>query len=358
MKAKADLVRGWLRKAESDRVAMEASLDAGAYDAACFHAQQAVEKLLKAFLIHSGLPLIHTHNLATLLEACASVEPAFRSLADVVAPLTPYAVEVRYDDDFWPSAEAAEEARAAARNVRDFLRSYLPEMGCTAATYTGWQSARESFDWKVDLKAFQHREDYPGHFDRIIEPAGVTAFEDQFRSAVESGCEYQRAGEVYFWKTFDTPGYNKKTLLLLQHLSDPERWNSFRKELRALADDPAYANFERFREACGQGSGFATQICFLASYNPRHYPMADKHIASWWRDYLDRTKQDLPRFCQREDGWIMPCAESWRAYLAWTEFCRRQGERLTVYCDRDWRPRDVEMAVWAAQKESIRLEPL
>jgi len=125
MKAKADLVRGWLRKAESDRVAMEASLGAGAYDAACFHAQQGVEKLLKAFVIHSGLPLIHTHNLEKLLEQCASVEPAFRSLADVVAPLTPYAVEVRYDDDFWPSPQVAREACEVARQIREVVSARL-----------------------------------------------------------------------------------------------------------------------------------------------------------------------------------------------------------------------------------------
>ena len=52
MKARNDLVRGWLRKAFSDVVAMDASLNAGALDAACFHAQQAAEKCLKAFLLY------------------------------------------------------------------------------------------------------------------------------------------------------------------------------------------------------------------------------------------------------------------------------------------------------------------
>lgn len=125
MKAKVDLVRGWLRKADSDILAMDASLEAGAFDAACFHAQQAVEKLLKAFLIHSDLPLVHTHNLEKLLDQCASVEPAFRGLVEVVAPLTPYAVEVRYDDDFWPTPQVAQEAREVARKIRDFVSLQL-----------------------------------------------------------------------------------------------------------------------------------------------------------------------------------------------------------------------------------------
>ena len=36
MKEKADVVRGWLRKAASDLVTLEAALGAGAFDGACF----------------------------------------------------------------------------------------------------------------------------------------------------------------------------------------------------------------------------------------------------------------------------------------------------------------------------------
>ena len=46
MKEKADVVRGWLRKAASDIVTVEAALGAGSLDGACFHAQQAAEKYL------------------------------------------------------------------------------------------------------------------------------------------------------------------------------------------------------------------------------------------------------------------------------------------------------------------------
>jgi HEPN domain-containing protein len=44
MKTKADVVCGWLRKAASDVVTLEAALGAGALDGAYFHAQQAAEK--------------------------------------------------------------------------------------------------------------------------------------------------------------------------------------------------------------------------------------------------------------------------------------------------------------------------
>lgn len=95
MKERADLVRGWLRKAQSDEKAMEASFQTGALDAACFHAQQAAEKYLKAFLTHATVTFPYTHNLTKLIDLCLSQDPAARSLRSCAELLTPYAVEAR-----------------------------------------------------------------------------------------------------------------------------------------------------------------------------------------------------------------------------------------------------------------------
>jgi HEPN domain-containing protein len=126
MKDKADLIKGWLRKANSDMVALSASLEAGAFDVACFHAQQASEKYLKAFLIHAGVAFPFTHNLAKLVDLCGGVDPSFRLLVSIVEPLTPYAVELRYDHEFWPGREVAENARDSALIVRKFVTDRLP----------------------------------------------------------------------------------------------------------------------------------------------------------------------------------------------------------------------------------------
>jgi HEPN domain-containing protein len=127
MKETADLVRGWLRKADGDRLAMDASIEAGVFDAACFHAQQTAEKCLKAFLIHKGVTFPYSHNLAKLVELCAETDPSFRALDPKAPGLTPYAMELRYDNSFWPSREIAEEARATALAVRDFVLLRLPK---------------------------------------------------------------------------------------------------------------------------------------------------------------------------------------------------------------------------------------
>jgi len=127
MKERADLVRGLLRKAQSDLTALDATLQAGSYDTAAFHAQQAVEKLLKAYLAHLGEEFPFTHNLSRLVELCADCDTDFQALMAVVEPLTPYAVELRYDSDFWPSEREAQEAHNLAIAARDFVLSRLPQ---------------------------------------------------------------------------------------------------------------------------------------------------------------------------------------------------------------------------------------
>lgn len=126
MKDRADLVTGLVRKAESDLLAMNASLNAGALDAACFHAQQAAEKYLKSFLASKDVAFPHTHNLSKLLDACVALDPSLEHLSETAAMLTPYAVELRYDFEFWPTGEAAEAAQRAAVAVRDAIAPNSP----------------------------------------------------------------------------------------------------------------------------------------------------------------------------------------------------------------------------------------
>jgi HEPN domain-containing protein len=119
--------RGWLLKAESDLAAAGRVTDGdGPYDTACFHAQQAVEKLLKGFLAFRDQAFPHTHNLEELLGLCVAVEPGL-CLEDVdLAELTPYAVEMRYDLEFWPDRATARTALELALKVRAAMLALVP----------------------------------------------------------------------------------------------------------------------------------------------------------------------------------------------------------------------------------------
>jgi len=57
-------------------------------------------KYLKGYLAFHAQPFPYTHNLADLTELCAQIDASFRSLTETAAELTPFAVRLRYDDDF------------------------------------------------------------------------------------------------------------------------------------------------------------------------------------------------------------------------------------------------------------------
>ncbi len=128
MKSRTDLVKNWLAKAESDLAGAELCLAAGrALDTACFHAQQASEKILKAFLIAHDVDYPHMHDLTKLVDLCGKQDAAFVSLKDAAAQLTPFAVELRYDTEFWPTADMARQAVEMAGAIRSFVLDRLPE---------------------------------------------------------------------------------------------------------------------------------------------------------------------------------------------------------------------------------------
>lgn len=121
MNDRATHARQWLAKAKSDLVAAERLIAAdGPYDAVCFHAQQAAEKALKALLAFAQAPIPHTHNLEDLQAACVpltSVSVPARLSTWELSELTPFAVESRYDVEFWPDEQTARQAAALAGEV-------------------------------------------------------------------------------------------------------------------------------------------------------------------------------------------------------------------------------------------------
>ena len=127
MATQVDLARGWMQKGDSDRLNAERTVHStGPYDTACFHCQQAVEKYQKAVLAFAGRPIPRTHDLEEIYNQCLGVAPALNLDRMELANLTPYAVQLRYDADFWPDQATAQQALAVVNRVRSAVLGVLP----------------------------------------------------------------------------------------------------------------------------------------------------------------------------------------------------------------------------------------
>lgn len=125
---KRDLVRQWLGKADEDfRVAEHLASGAAAYSGAtCFHAQQAVEKYLKAFLVEHQIEFSKTHDLGELLDLASSADPSLEKSLREVTALNPYSVDTRYPGDFpETTSKDARKAVELARRARETLVNLL-----------------------------------------------------------------------------------------------------------------------------------------------------------------------------------------------------------------------------------------
>lgn len=95
-----DLARVLARKAEGDAKAMRRLASDSEIDdeAVGFHAQQAIEKWIKAVMAFHGLEEVRIHDLGRLLELLRDTGVELPPDADRVDELTIYAVPMRYDE--------------------------------------------------------------------------------------------------------------------------------------------------------------------------------------------------------------------------------------------------------------------
>jgi HEPN domain-containing protein len=129
---KWDFVQQWLNRARKDLAAAELLLKGAFedYENVGFHAQQAAEKFIKAFLVCHQIEFSKTHNIALLTQLVASVDPELAKKLAGADALTPYGVEFRYPEDL-PSVSRTdgEEAVRLAEETRDLiigsLQSYM-----------------------------------------------------------------------------------------------------------------------------------------------------------------------------------------------------------------------------------------
>jgi len=127
-----EYVRMWLDKANNDlknaEIILASQAEALPLDTACFHCQQAAEKFIKAFLVFHGKQFPFTHNLADLVALCMQVNLAFAAIQRKAETLTPFAVEIRYPDDFYmPTRQETEEAFAIAVEIKAFISARLDD---------------------------------------------------------------------------------------------------------------------------------------------------------------------------------------------------------------------------------------
>lgn len=123
------LTEEWVAKAEGDFATAGRELRArknANYDAVCFHAQQCVEKYLKAVLQENEIEFGRTHNLSALLDKVVQSYPFLETIRPSLHLLNAFAIDFRYPGES-ADKELAGKAYQLCREVRKAVRLLLEQ---------------------------------------------------------------------------------------------------------------------------------------------------------------------------------------------------------------------------------------
>lgn len=121
------VLQEWLQKADEDYCVATREIRARknpAYNAVCFHAQQCLEKYLKAVLAQEGKPFMKIHDLDVLLNSCLVFFPLWDAMRADLKRLSQYAVQFRYPGESADRDEAVLAVKIMKR-CRAEIRSSL-----------------------------------------------------------------------------------------------------------------------------------------------------------------------------------------------------------------------------------------
>ncbi len=118
--------KAWIERADEDYLLSQSAIrrKSPLTYGATFHAQQCIEKYLKALLISRKVDFPRTHDLAALGYLCKQAGIILPVDDDALEFLTAYAVETRYPGT-QPTVEESKEALKLARIVRQFIKRTL-----------------------------------------------------------------------------------------------------------------------------------------------------------------------------------------------------------------------------------------
>jgi len=121
------LIKEWVEKAEADFATANREIlavDPANYDAVCFHAQQCIEKLMKALLLRRNTIPPKTHDLAYLASLLEEAGEPLSWPSHELHYISRAAVEYRYPGES-ADLQEARQTLDICRRLRENLRSLL-----------------------------------------------------------------------------------------------------------------------------------------------------------------------------------------------------------------------------------------
>lgn len=223
-----------------------------------------------------------------------------------------------------------------------------------------WIKALNGYSYPVDFHDYERRDRFPNFFNREIsgDRDSTIKFENYFRENARKSREVYF--EVIFWKVYSyTNNRLRTTSRIVNHILERKvSSESLYDAIKHFVDSPTPQNLRSIRNLLGiRTNVLAIPLTFPAFLNPEKYPMVDRKVAQWVNTNLN--EHNRKREAKLTEFVSLPLTDDdFESYLNWVYWCRELAQVLTEKTGMHWRARDVEMAVFTAQRKNLELTVL
>ncbi|MBU1620319.1 MAG: hypothetical protein KJ556_09345 [Gammaproteobacteria bacterium] len=221
-----------------------------------------------------------------------------------------------------------------------------------------WKRSLEEYHYDVSLQHYDNANQYPEWFRGSIpinDRHNTVSFENHFRQRALTSIEAWL--EVVFWKMYSQPNRRNNVTNQVADYFQANRilpQNLF-NACDAYIHNDTRDNLNAIRIALGFTSpAIAVAATFPAFLRPDLFPMVDTRIAKWVGQNMDAHNTADPNAPQLvrprylDTQATVLTLTDFDFVFSWTRWCKYKANQLNALTSIDWRPRDVEMAVFRA----------
>lgn len=231
-----------------------------------------------------------------------------------------------------------------------------------------WKKSLESYRYSVTMKDYIYSDQYPGFFEFPI-PTGdrsdTLSFENHFRELARTNIEVWI--EVIFWKMYSQTGRrDNKTIQVAEYFKKQQVSPHILFEAcNNYIEKDTKTNLDSIRRLLGFSStAIAIAATFPAFLRPDLFPMVDTRVAKWVglnmqaHNNGDRKAPQLVRPRYLDTKSTVLTLTDFDFVQSWNRWCRHKANQLSEFTAIDWRPRDVEMAIFNAWGDRGKKHPI
>lgn len=121
-------VNDWINSAQEDLDGIALTSQVPLLAHTCYHCGQAVEKMLKAYIIAKTNELTKTHDLVSLIKKCERISPDFGQFRNICTDISTFST-IRYPPRKNITKQDMEETIERTREIVDFTMATLKQLG-------------------------------------------------------------------------------------------------------------------------------------------------------------------------------------------------------------------------------------